>query len=103
MSYSSVRPDTQKDSQAKKLKAEVHSGDVAYAAFIGCCFIQSRVYWLSATKIRRLSPAYILTYIFAEVRGGLSRMPRKSEVLCSAATLWPKTELQFIFHLQDFH
>lgn len=63
MSYSSVRPDTQKHSQAKKLKAEVHSGDVVYAAFIGYCFIQSRVYWLFATKIKRLSPAYILTYI----------------------------------------
>lgn len=36
----SVHPDTQKHSQAKKLKAEVHSGDVTHAAFIGYCFIQ---------------------------------------------------------------
>lgn len=50
MSYSSVRPDTQKHSQAKTLKAEVQSGDVVYPAFIGYCFIQSRVYWLLRPK-----------------------------------------------------
>lgn len=77
MSYSSVRPDTQRHSPAKNLKAEVHSGDVIHASFIGYYFIQLRVYWLSATKIMRQSPAYILTFPFAEERGGLGRMPRK--------------------------
>lgn len=40
MSCSSVRPDAQTHSPAKNLKAEVHSGDVTHAAFIGYYFIQ---------------------------------------------------------------
>lgn len=96
MSDYPVRPYVQTYCKALRL-AEVNCGDVFTLFSLDVFLNQWRVYWLSETKIKREGPAYVLTYFFAAKRSSFGRMRREGEKLYSAATLRPKSELQFCF------